>query len=115
MCIRDRDKLFAWWVIVSVVFGSLSKPSMDLFINRLGDFYNAVGCYFFVRCVIVEFEDIVTSVQTLAWLSMAVAVPVSYTHLSGGGGGLFGQAATIQIGSRTFAERAGSKADQRAG
>jgi hypothetical protein len=68
------DKLFAWWVIVSVVFGSLSKPSMDLFINRLGDFYNAVGCYFFVRCVIVEFEDIVTSVQTLAWLSMAVAV-----------------------------------------
>ncbi len=67
------DKLFAWWVAVSIVFGTLSKPSMELLRNRLGDAYNAFGAYFFIRCVIVDFEDIVTSVRTLAWLSLLVA------------------------------------------
>lgn len=67
------DTLFLWWVVVSLVFGSLSKPSMELFINRLGDAYNACGCYFFARCVMAEFEDIVISVRTLAWLSLLVA------------------------------------------
>ena len=68
------DKLFVWWVIVSVLFGTMTNPSVDLFRNRLGDAYNAAGCYFFVRCVIVDFEDIVTSVRTLAVLSLPMAV-----------------------------------------
>lgn len=68
------DKIFAWWVLVTVTFGSLSNPSVELFVNRLGDAFNAVGSYYFVRCVIVDFEDIVTSVRTLAWLSMPVAL-----------------------------------------
>jgi hypothetical protein len=68
------DKVMAWWIIVSVIFGSLSKPSMDLFVNRLGDAFNAIGCYYFARCVIVSFEDVITSVRTLAWLSLPVAL-----------------------------------------
>lgn len=67
------DKLFAWWAVVSVVFGTLSKPSIELFINRCGDAYNAIGCYFFIRCVIRDFEDMVTSVRTLAMLCFPVA------------------------------------------
>jgi hypothetical protein len=67
------DKLFVWWVIVSVVFGSLSKPSSELFVNRAGDAFNAFGCYFFVRCVIVDFEDIVASVRILAIVSLPFA------------------------------------------
>jgi hypothetical protein len=67
------DKIFAWWVAVTVLFGTMSKPSMELLINRFGDAYNAVGCYYFARCVIVNFEDIVTSVCTLAFVSMPVA------------------------------------------
>src|SRR6266566_2130796 len=38
------DKLFIWWAIITVVIGSLSKPSMDLLVNRIGDAYNAIGC-----------------------------------------------------------------------
>jgi hypothetical protein len=53
--------------------GTLSKPSAELFVNRLGDAYNALGTYFFCRCVLAEFEDLVTSVRTLAWLSLPVA------------------------------------------
>ena len=67
------DKIFLWWVIVSILFGSMSKPSMDLFRNRLGEAYNAVGCYLFARCVLAEPEDAVASVRTLAWLSLPVA------------------------------------------
>jgi hypothetical protein len=67
------DKIFIWWVIISIVFGTLAKPSMQLFINRLGDAYNAFGSYFLMRCFLVDFEDLLTSVRTLAWLSLPVA------------------------------------------
>lgn len=67
------DKLFIGWAIVAVVFGSLSKPSLDLLVNRSGYAYNAVSCYFFARCMIVDFEDVVTSVRALAMTSLIVA------------------------------------------
>jgi hypothetical protein len=67
------DKIFVWWVVVSIVFGTLAKPSMELFVNRLGDAYNAFGCYFLMRCLLVDFEDLLTSVRTLAWLTLPVA------------------------------------------
>lgn len=73
LVVTGTDKIFICWILVSVVFGTLAKPSMELLINRLGDAYNAVGCYFFVRCVLVDFEDFVTSVRTLAWLSLPLA------------------------------------------
>jgi hypothetical protein len=67
------DKLFVWWVIVSIVFGTLVAPSIDLFRSRLGDAYNALGCYFFIRCVVVDFDDLMVIVRVLAWLSLVVA------------------------------------------
>ncbi|MGJ0484001.1 MAG: O-antigen ligase family protein [Methylomicrobium sp.] len=71
--LKGIDKLFIWWAIVSIVFGTLSKPSTALLINRLGDVYNALGCYFFARCVIVELEDVVVSVRTLAFVTLPIA------------------------------------------
>lgn len=67
------DKFFAWWVLVSVVFGSLSEPAIDLLVNRMGDAYNAVGCYFFARCVLLELEDVVVGVRTLAFACVPLA------------------------------------------
>ena len=67
------DKMFAWWVLVSVVFGTMAEPSMDLFVSRMGDAYTAASSYFFLRCVIVDFEDIVTGVRTLALASLPLA------------------------------------------
>ena len=72
--LTGMDKLFIGWAIVAVVFGSLSKPSLDLLIYRSGFTYNAVSCYFFARCVIVDFEDVVTSVRTLALISLVIAM-----------------------------------------
>ena len=67
------DSLFAWWVLGSLVFGTMSEPTQAHFVNRLGEAYNAAGAYFFVRCVVVDFEDIVTAVRALAFLSLPLA------------------------------------------
>ena len=73
LILMRADKIFIWWVIVSIVFGTLAKPSMQLFVNRLGDAYNALACYFLMRCLLVDFEDLLTSVRILAWLTLPVA------------------------------------------
>jgi hypothetical protein len=80
---NKTDKLMLWWVIVAVTLGSLSKPSMELFTNRMGEAYNAVGCYLFIRCVIVDFEDVVTSIITLAFVSMPLAIAMMMERKSG--------------------------------
>jgi hypothetical protein len=43
------DKIFAWWIVISVAFGTMAEPTMDQLRNRLGDAYNAFSCYFFIR------------------------------------------------------------------
>jgi hypothetical protein len=83
LVLTRTDKLFGWWIAVSVVLGSLSNPSFDLLKNRLGDAYNAGGCYFFLRCVMVDFEDAVTSVRALAWLSLPVAAVMLVEKVTG--------------------------------
>src|SRR5437899_9116739 len=50
--LSSMDKLFLWWVFVSLTLGTLVDPSSRLFINRLGTAYNAVGVYFVVRCLV---------------------------------------------------------------
>ncbi len=68
------DKVFLWWVIVSIIFGSLSKPSLQLLINRLGSAFDAFACFFFVRSVIGDTEDLVISVRAFAWAFVPLAV-----------------------------------------
>jgi hypothetical protein len=67
------DTLFVCWVLVSLVFGTMSEPTQAHLVNRFGAAYNAIGTYFFVRCVVVDFEDIITGVRTLAFLSLPLA------------------------------------------
>ena len=67
------DTLFIWWVLVSLVFGTMSELTSEHFQNRLGDAYNAAFCYFFVRCVVLNLDDIAIGVRTLAWMSLPVA------------------------------------------
>ncbi len=83
MSCNRLDKIFILWVIVSLTFGCLSKPSTELFVNRLGDAYNACGCYFLARCLMQDMEDIVIGVLTLAWLSLPLAGVMLTEKLTG--------------------------------
>jgi hypothetical protein len=77
------DKIFVWWVIVSIMFGTLAKPSVGLLVNRLGDAYNAFTCYFLMRCLLVDSEDLVTSVRAMACLCVPVAALMLVEKLTG--------------------------------
>jgi hypothetical protein len=76
------DRFFIWWVVLSIILGTLTKPSLDMFRNRLGDAYNAIAGYFFVRSVVVEYEDVWVCVRTFAWLSLPVAALMAIEKLT---------------------------------
>jgi hypothetical protein len=67
------DTLFVCWLLVSLFVGTMSEMTTDHFQTRLGEVYNATFCYFFVRCVVLDLDDIAVGVRTLAWMSLPVA------------------------------------------
>ena len=67
------DKLFLWWAVLSLVTGTLSKPCGQIFVNRLGAFYNAVGVYFLVSCWVRDSRVFVDLVKVFALLVVPLA------------------------------------------
>jgi hypothetical protein len=78
------DTLMVWWTVVTIVFGSRffglggASPGHEsvtaLLVNRAGDAFNATMAWFFVRCVVRDYADIVTGIRTLAYVSVPIAV-----------------------------------------
>jgi hypothetical protein len=68
------DKVVVWWAVLSVVLGTLSKPTADVFVNRLGAFYYAVGIYFLVSCWVKDAETFLGLVKALAVMMVPIAV-----------------------------------------
>ncbi len=77
------DKVFAVWLVVSLVLGTLVKPSSELLVNRLGAFYNAAGVYFFVRCTIRNFDDVIRGIRLFALLLVPLAAFMAVEKLTG--------------------------------
>jgi hypothetical protein len=68
------DKLFIWWALATLVVGTMTKPSMERFVNRAGEVYNAVGSYFLVRCWMTDLDDIIGMARFMALLIVPLAV-----------------------------------------
>ncbi|MBI5685374.1 MAG: hypothetical protein HZC54_09840 [Verrucomicrobia bacterium] len=68
------DRVFIWWVVVSVVAAVLLKPTGDVLQNRLGFAYNAAGSYFLFRCLVRDFEDVEAILRGMAVLTVPLAV-----------------------------------------
>jgi hypothetical protein len=62
------DKLFLAWALLTVVLGTLCKPTTEVLINRLGGFYNAAGVYFIARCWVRETAEVIAIVRAVALL-----------------------------------------------
>lgn len=72
---RNRlDKLFLWWAVLSLIIGTLSKPSGVLLVNRLGVFFNAVGIYYLASCWAKDFKAFIGLVKVLALMVIPIAV-----------------------------------------
>jgi hypothetical protein len=71
------DKLFIWWLVATVVVGTLTKPSIERFVNRSGELYDAAGTYFLVRCWVRNIEEAIVSIRAIA----AMVVPLALAML----------------------------------
>ena len=68
------DKIFLWWVAISMVTGTLLTPTFEGVQNRLGFAYNALGAFFFVRCLVRDWDDWLTLTRGLAVIFVPLAI-----------------------------------------
>ena len=68
------DKLFGFWVLVTVVVGTATQPSFDRFLNRCGEVYNAMGTFFLVRCWIRSLDDVIAVVRSSGYMIAPLAL-----------------------------------------
>jgi hypothetical protein len=64
------DKFYLAWGLVGMLCESLHGQTQ----NATGGFYNAVGTYFLVRCLITDVADVAGQLKFLAWVVFGVAL-----------------------------------------
>lgn len=72
--VTPLDRLFIWWALVTLVLGTLAEPSIERFVNRSGDVYNASAAYFLFRCWIRSTDDVMDASRFLALMIVPLAV-----------------------------------------
>ncbi len=72
--LNKLDRVFIWWVVVSIVAAVLLKSTGDVWQNRLGFAYNALGSYFLFRCLVRDFEDVEAILRGMAVLCVPLAI-----------------------------------------
>jgi hypothetical protein len=80
---EKTDKAIIYWVIVSVIVYTIQQYYIDSPKNRLGFAFNALGVYFLYRILVKRKEDINTICNTLAIVSVIVAICMSFEQLTG--------------------------------
>lgn len=70
------DRLFAWWLAVTLVFGVFTQPTnfAERFINRSGEVFNAGCTYFLIRCWIRSLDEVVQITKAMAFVITPLAV-----------------------------------------
>lgn len=81
--LTSLDRIFGWWVVVTLVVGTLASLSLDRFINRGGEVFNAVGCYVLFRCWVRDFNELIRVVRFLAVMIVPLAVIMVVEKVTG--------------------------------
>jgi hypothetical protein len=68
------DKLFIAYVASAVIIKTLLWQTTEIFINRLGFAYDAIGCYFIFRVLVRDLDDISRLIKHLAILIIPLAI-----------------------------------------
>lgn len=79
------DKIFAWWLVVTLGIGSFTQPSdlFDRFFSLCGDVYNAGATFFLIRCWLRNVKELVALLRIMAWLIIPLAVAMAYERTTG--------------------------------
>ena len=81
--INAIDKTIIWFVIVSIITGTILGKSFGAFVNRIGFAFSVLGVYFLSRVLINEFNAIDRVIIGLAILSVPVAIAMSLEQVLG--------------------------------
>lgn len=68
------DSCLVVWGIASVIAYTILNASMGAMINSLGTAFDAIGMYFYFRCVVRSWDDVVTVVLSFIVVSVPVAI-----------------------------------------
>jgi hypothetical protein len=69
--------------VVTALNGVLLFQESGAVIYQLGTGYTVLGVYFLLRSLIRDERDIVTAIQTLAWISLPIAMVMAYERGTG--------------------------------
>lgn len=81
--LNSIDKAIIWWVIISIITGILLEKSWDVFINRLGLAYSALGCYFLFRFLLRDRDDLLTLIKMMVIIIIPLTISVLLEKTTG--------------------------------
>lgn len=81
--LNSIDKAIIWWVIISIITGILLEKSWDVFINRLGLAYSALGCYFLFRFLLRDRDDLLTLIKMVVIIIIPLTISVLIEKTTG--------------------------------
>jgi hypothetical protein len=77
------DKVFLYWTAVTLVVGTLTEPSLERFVSKVGEVYNAFATFFLVRCWIRNLDEMLSLVKSLALIIVPLAISMLLERTSG--------------------------------
>lgn len=81
--LNEIDKIFILWVTANFSLYCLRELTSEAVVNRLGFAYNALGLYFFFRCLIRDDKDILRMIKALAMLVIPLATVMLFEKVTG--------------------------------
>jgi hypothetical protein len=81
--IQRTDKAIIYWVLLSFIFYLVQHDDINALKNQLGFAYNCIGIYFLYRILIKRKEDIYNIINSLAIVSLFIAVFMLIEQMTG--------------------------------
>jgi hypothetical protein len=77
------DKVFVLWVVAGFTMFILRVQTWDAVVGRLGFAYNTMGSYFLFRCLVRNIDEVVQSIELLAFLMVPLVLIMTLENLTG--------------------------------
>jgi hypothetical protein len=77
------DVVIVCWVAVSILTYTILWLTWEAFVNRVGFAFDALGIYFFLRYIIVDYQDIMRTIFYIAIIVIPLGILMLYESITG--------------------------------
>jgi hypothetical protein len=81
--VNALDKIMILWAAASIIGYTFLWGTWQAFVNRLGVYFDALGSYFLIRCLVRDYHDIIYAIKALAIICVAVATAMLLEYTTG--------------------------------